>query len=476
MSIISLLDDFMRLGLGGMLIFLFFNMGMLHRRISFYYRIGCALMLGIMQYINMCITPSIDVNPSMIFIEMLLDIAKTDIIFVKIIQAIAFNGNFIDKNIHDQITQFSDNVPYDLSDIDHNVIMQMLIGTPFIFANDSCMPIRAGMISLVYILKHKETEEKYIVKIKRKNIDKRVNESINNMSGLLYLISILFKWWFSFDVIDVISRHLELLREQLDFVQEQKNTIEAYNDLNDLDYLRIPKVYDYKPLSGKAIIMEYLPGTHINNIHKDDQKHYRDLALKYFFASSMLHGKFHGDLHTGNVLFIDNGSESDVEFDAETPRYQLGIIDFGIVMHFPKTVTETLFFIFENQHKESMNLSIAREYIENFIDPENLLDLLPNEKKNNIMTAVGKVARSLFQEGVVLDQSHFYEIFKRISDNLSHEFVKKHNVKTSDGLVKLEVAVSMCMSLVSLLTEGDPNVHLKRVFDEMFHCDLMFSD
>ena len=32
----------------------------------------------------------------------------------------------------------------------------------------------------------------------------------------------------------------------------------------------------------------------------------------------------------GNVLFIDNGTEHDLEFDIETPRYQLGIIDFGI--------------------------------------------------------------------------------------------------------------------------------------------------
>jgi hypothetical protein len=92
------------------------------------------------------------------------------------------------------------------------------------------------------------------------------------------------------------------------------------------------------------------------------------------------------------------------------------------------------------------------------------------------MKTTGSVARSVFQEGALLDQVHFYKIFKGISANLSSEFVKKHGVRTTDGLVKLEVAVSMCMSIVSHLTEGDPNTHLKRVFDEMFHCDIMFSD
>ena len=118
----------------------------------------------------MCITSPVHTNNNTIFIDMLLEIAKTDIIFVKVLQAIAFNGNFIDKNIHDQITQFSDNVPYDTSDIDYNVIMKMFTNTPFTFADPSCMPIRSGMISLVYALKHKGTGENYIIKVKRKNI------------------------------------------------------------------------------------------------------------------------------------------------------------------------------------------------------------------------------------------------------------------------------------------------------------------
>ena len=166
----------------------------LNRQISFYYRIGYAIMSNIIQYIKMGLTSTeyVDNNMTSIFIKTLLDIAKTDVIFVKVLQSIAFNGNFIDKKIHNQITQFSDNVPYDISDIDYDVTMRILSDTPFIFADTLCtpIPIRSGMISLVYALKHKETGEKYIIKVKRKNIDKRVNESINNMSVLLDFISI----------------------------------------------------------------------------------------------------------------------------------------------------------------------------------------------------------------------------------------------------------------------------------------------
>ena len=120
--------------------------------------------------------------------------------------------------------------------------------------------------------------------------------------------------------------------------------------------------------------------------------------------------------------------------------------------------------------------NISREYIENFIEPSNMLDILPDNKVNDILTATNRVVCELFHEGRPLDQSQFYEIFKGINDNLSREFVTKHGVKTNDGLVKLEVAISMCMNLVSHMTEGDPNTYLKRVFDDMFHSDIMFSD
>ena len=472
----TLTDYLMEIGLGSIAVFCLFYADTLYNRIHFYYRISCVATAGITQYIlNLC-SSTTHIDNSMIFINMLVDLAKTDIIFVKVLQAISFNGNFIDKNIHDQITQFSDNVPYDISDIDYNVTMRMLSDTPFVFTNNSCIPIRAGMISLVYALKNKETGEKYVMKVKRKNIDKRVNESIDHMSGLLCFISMLFRWWFSLDVVDVVSRHLELLREQLDFVQEEANTVDAYNELKDLEYIRIPKIYKCESLYGTAIIMDHLPGEHLNDIPESDHNQYRDLAVKYFFASSIIHNKFHGDLHSGNVLFIDNGLPTELENNAETPRYQLGIIDFGIVMHFPKNITETLFYIFEHQQNPEMNKKISLAYLENFIHPPNMMDLLSDDGVDAIMEATSGVARSVFQEGALLDQVHFYKVFKGISDNLSHEFVKKHNVRTSDGLVKLEVAVSMCMSLVSHLTDGDPNVHLKRVFDEMFHSDIMFSD
>lgn len=465
------------IGLGSIGAICLFHANTIYTRSHFYYRISSVVVSCIFQYIlSYCTDSDTPDDKSSFFVDMLAEMAKTDIIFVKVLQAISFNGNFIDKNIHDRITQYSDNVPYDISDIDHNVTMRMIADTPFTFTDKPGLPIRSGMISLVYSLQNKKTGEKYVMKVKRKNIDTQVNESIDHMMGLIYLLSMGFRWWFNLDIFDVVLRHLDLLREQLDFVKEEANTVEAYNDLEGLEYLRIPKIYKCDGLSGRAIIMEHLPGVHMNKVPNIDKDHYRDLAIKYFFASSLVFNKFHGDLHSGNVLFIDNGPQTEMDAAMGNPRYQLGIVDFGIVMHFPITITNTLFYIFEHQQNPDMCASISLAYLENFIHPPNMMELLSDHSVDAIMKSTSEVARAVFQEGVLLDQVHFYKILKGINDNIPPEFIAKYNVRTSDGLVKLEVAVSMCMSLVSHLTLGDPNTHLKNVFDEMFHCDIMFSD
>ena len=72
----------------------------LNRQISFYYRIGYAIMSNIIQYIKMGLTSTeyVDNNMTSIFIKTLLDIAKTDVIFVKVLQSIAFNGYILARH------------------------------------------------------------------------------------------------------------------------------------------------------------------------------------------------------------------------------------------------------------------------------------------------------------------------------------------------------------------------------------------
>ena len=48
----------------------------------------------------------------------LFDLAKSDILFVKILQAVSYSYDFMDENMHRKITTYTDNAPYDDNDID----------------------------------------------------------------------------------------------------------------------------------------------------------------------------------------------------------------------------------------------------------------------------------------------------------------------------------------------------------------------
>ena len=61
------------------------------------------------------------------------------------------------------------------------------------------VPINSGMISLVFKAYDKETGKPLIIKLKRNNIDNKLNDSIKNLQTFMYLLSfipIINKWIF----------------------------------------------------------------------------------------------------------------------------------------------------------------------------------------------------------------------------------------------------------------------------------------
>ena len=78
--------------------------------------------------------------------------------------------------------------------IEFHIMRKIVIGilfnigtnTPFTFVHDK--PFRSGMISLIYMLRHKESGEQYILKMKRKLIKEKLDKSIYRMSLFFQII------------------------------------------------------------------------------------------------------------------------------------------------------------------------------------------------------------------------------------------------------------------------------------------------
>ena len=129
-------------------------------------------------------------NDNTLFIKNLVHkLAKKNMLYVKIFQAIILNNQLIDDELNNELLQYTDNAPWKHSDIDWDTIFKLEDEHNICFYNGHD-PINAGMISLIFKVYKKDEQNNYmIIKMKRKNIDSDLDEAINNLLFLLYFSS-----------------------------------------------------------------------------------------------------------------------------------------------------------------------------------------------------------------------------------------------------------------------------------------------
>ncbi len=401
----------------------------------------------------------------------LFDLAKSDILFVKILQAVSYSYDFMDEKMHRKITAYTDNAPYDDNDIDNESLLDIYKNG---FELVDSEPKKSGMISLVYLIRHKITNKEYILKVKRKDIDEKLDTCVFNMRGLLRCISFVTNFWFRIDITNTIERHLELLREQLDFNREIENTKSMYSNFEHIYYVKIPKIYEeYRKLNSNYIIMEYIEGRHFSQLLQSEYTHYCDLVAKMGCTSLFVHGESHGDFHAGNLLFIRN----DVEKQSDTcPEYQIGVIDFGLTIKLTNKIRDVMLYAAINYRNPKEVSNIVKRYLNATLQPENVVDMLPEKAKANIITELENIIHKLGKDEINCSQEHFYKSFQVINDNLVCNVADKYDIKMTDDFVKLQVASSMSNGLIMQLCDGDYNKQMDKTVKELFHLDLFIED
>ena len=74
---------------------------------------------------------------------------------------------------------------------------------------------------------------------------------------------------------------------------------------NRLSYVIIPHVYqEVTEKYDNVIMMDFINGTKIDNVSKDDYYEFAYKLNKFVFITLLIHGVTHGDLHSGNIIFI----------------------------------------------------------------------------------------------------------------------------------------------------------------------------
>ena len=404
-------------------------------------------------------------------------LAKVNILCVKIFQAISLN---INKSINDELIKYTDHVPYSFyKDIDFDTLIDITSQEGLYIDIDK--PIASGMISIVYkalLQKPEENEPQYkIIKIKRKNIEQKLDESIKNMEFLIKAFTgfISFLSYFNpnlqindFNIGVELHKNIDLIKEQLDFNKEVDNMKDMKELYKNNDYIKIPEVFEnITKQYPNIILMEYIDGITVSNVEESDYEIYAKQVFTFSFSSLLIKGTIHGDLHPGNILFIKEKREND------RPIYKLGIIDFGLVYKLDEQFKNKFAELFIDIYIKPV-IEVAPEVlICGIFEPIESINALPEKHKQHIIQLMAELIDETFHKSKRGGLINIIDFILKINDYFNENNLKEYNIRISKNFLKVQMVMAMSQGIGIMLCKERNIEMINQVIKEIFHLDLI---
>ncbi len=294
-----------------------------------------------------------------------------NILIIKVIQSMAGTDK-VSKQVSDIFTQNTTNVYCNENELNPELLDKII--KKYNIQLIQPQPVNAGMIAFVYI--GKIGDQKVVIKIKRKNIEQRIQDGCDNLNFIFDVLhkilpnnSRIKKILTSIDSVTKTSQHL---LSQCNFDTEIKATITTKSELENYplcNNIIIPTIYNSadEQIKSDFIVQEFLEGIPKNSFLGSDTicKNYIKTIMMFTQISVLFLKYYHTDLHIGNIIFMENN--------------KLGIIDFGMCLQMSKEMKQMMFEI-----NQFTYLNGCKEY--NFCKHLNCLIL----NKNNIVDTINE--------------------------------------------------------------------------------------
>ena len=243
-------------------------------------------------------------------------------VFVKFGQLLSTRRDIFSENIIGELEKLQDDVKEeDFENIKEVFYKEFSKDIYDVFDEFEKKPLASGSIAQTHLatIKVGSIDRKVVVKVQRKNLDKRVKEDLIIMKDLYKKLESKLDGIESFNFGEIIEEFSLSLNKEIDF-EVEKNNIKKYRKLNIKENdLLSPDVYDSYS-SKKVLTLEYIEGKSIRSVFEKKSNKRKDMAQKIIEAyvnQMFTYGYFHADPHPGNI-FVDKD-------------LNIYLLDFGIV-------------------------------------------------------------------------------------------------------------------------------------------------
>lgn len=409
-------------------------------------------------------------NNYMSFIDRLTSrLASINILYVKIFQAFALNNKLIDEKLNNYLLKYTDNAPWTSNDIDYDTLYNLEKDYNIAFYSNGVRPINSGMISLVFKATNTNTAKPIIVKLKRKNINQTLDEAIEKLLFFVNMLSFI-PFFENYKIPDLINKNISIIQQQTDFKQEVENIVKIRNNCKNLKYVVVPepvvKVTDRYP---NVIVMDYINGITTSNVKEEDLEGFAKQVLKFGFVSTFIHGISHGDLHSGNILFIKDDASL-------THKHKIGLLDFGIIYElnqdFKKKFLAVLVDVFSTPPSEIA----VKIFNSGLIEPLEIIENLPKEHYNSIIDMLSKIIHDSMNVSKSVTHIQMYDFIYNLNNYINSNNMAKLGIRPSDNLLKIQLALTMAHGVTNKLCKNDYLPLANKVINELFHTNILTSD
>ena len=408
-------------------------------------------------------------NNYSIFIDRLCyELANINILYVKIFQAFAYNNNLINETINNNLLKFTNKAPWKYSDINFYDLIEVCERYDIVLKTGFERPINSGMISLVFKGNRRSDNKDIIIKIKRVNIENKLSQAITNLQFFLHLLSYI-PFIKNYNLDEIVNKNINNILEQTNFVKEVNNLNLIKNNCKNLQYVIIPEVFeDVTNNFPNVIMMEFINGIQINEISQEDYNGYAEQVIKFGIVTTIIHGATHGDLHSGNILFIKDNHD-------ENYKYKIGIIDFGIITIIEEKYRQIMFNIvvdfFSSKPEE-----IAKQILHSgIIEPLDTLINLPLCHYNQIYHIITLLIEEVLSNSKTANQLQIYKFLIAFNNYINSYKLKEIGLHINNEFRKIQLTLAMAHGVTITLCNGNFIDNADKVINELFHTDLLLE-